>query len=92
MIEYWQSKFRILDEWTIVAQKDGEYTGQVHLNASDKKAIICPWGVGKEADDYILHELLHICMSEILYNRKPYREQREAEELFVQDLCNLIRR
>jgi hypothetical protein len=85
--ENWQSKFRILKDWTIVKQKDDEYTGQVHCDWKARKAVICPWGSGEEADDYELHEILHICMGEIMYNRKP---RREAEELFVQDLCTLI--
>ncbi len=89
-IKYWQSKFRILKEWKIVYQKDDEYTGQVHCNWKARDAVICPWGSGEESTDYILHEILHICMGEILYNQKPYRKRRKAEELFVQDLCKVM--
>jgi hypothetical protein len=104
-IKYWQPKFRILKDWTIERIKEQEsfqvledlsvepviYTGQVHLNAEDKEACICPWSTDgeKEPEDYILHELLHICMIEI-ENKKTYKEQRAAEELFVRDLCTVI--
>jgi len=87
MIEKLQAKFRILKDWIIVRDNDGEYTGQVHCNWKERKAVICPWGAGEEPDDYILHEILHICMGEISYNQKLYKKRREAEELFVQDLC-----
>jgi len=89
-IKYWQSKFRILENWAITSEEDGKYTGQVHLNTEDKEACICPWDTNEEEpEDYILHEILHICMIEI-ENKETYKEQREAEELFVQDLCTII--
>jgi len=104
-IKYWQSKFRVLEDWTIEYIEKQEsfrvlkdlsiepiiYTGQVHLNGQDKEACICPWSTDEEEEpeDYILHELLHICMLEI-ENKETYKEQREAEELFVRDLCTVI--
>ena len=103
-IKFWQSKFRILKDWTI-ERFDGQesfrvledfsiepiiYTGQVHLNPKDKEACICPWSTDEEEpEDYILHEILHICMMEI-ENKETYKERRDAEELFVRDLCTII--
>lgn len=88
-VGHWQSKFKILKGWAIEYTKDDEYTGQVHLDPSNKKADICPWGSGEEASDYILHELLHICMR-CISDQNTYKKRREAEELFVQDLCIII--
>jgi hypothetical protein len=89
-IEYWQSKFRVLEDWSIVIEEDGGYKGQVHLNADDRKACVCPWESEEEPEDYILHETLHICMIEI-ESGETYKERRRVEELFVQDLCTIIK-
>jgi hypothetical protein len=88
-LNYWKSKFRILDKWNIRLLDDDAYTGMCGFNIKTKAADIYPWGDNKEAEDYILHELLHICMAE-LRSLKSYKKKREAEELFVQDLCSII--
>jgi hypothetical protein len=88
-IEYWQSKFRILKGWSIVTEEGEEYRGQVHLNADNRKAYVCPWESEEEPEDYILHEILHICMIEI-EKGETHKERRRAEELFVRDLCTII--
>lgn len=51
------------------------------------------WGTGREPQppDYILHEVLHAVLVSIVRmdKRKP-KEQRQAMETLVQDLCRII--
>lgn len=86
---HWKRKFRILKDWNIELVNYDNYTGTCGINNETKYAEIFPWGEGIEEKDYLLHELIHICISHI-ESRKTYKERRTAEELFVQDLCLLI--
>ena len=90
ILEQVTSQFRILKDWKIAVEADGEYKGQVHINVIDKVAIICPWELDSEQPkNYILHELLHVCLRAIICNMS-ISGRRKAEEEFVQDLCSLI--
>jgi hypothetical protein len=41
--------------------------------------------------DYILHEVLHAAVIAVVkIDKRKAKEQRQAEELLVQDLCSLI--
>jgi len=86
-IKLWQSKFRILKDWDIQYSDDNDWTGG--CNFGTNKAEIFPWGQGEVPNDYIFHEIIHICLGAIR-NNNTIKEKREAEELFVQDLCIIM--
>lgn len=86
-----QSKFRILKDWKISYEPNVEYKGQSTNVAETKLGTIYefdPKPGEQEPDDYIFHEILHACMRELKVG--DYHELREKEELFVQDLCQII--
>jgi len=88
-----QKKIRILKDWKIICIKDQKYSGQATILPSKRKAVIYKWGDSKEPKDYLLHELLHCAIRELLTRmngKKIAGKIREAEETFVQDLCLLI--
>lgn len=87
-----QAKFRILDEWRISYNARGERKGQASINPETMNAEIYAWGDDDIPDDYILHEILHICCRYLMYVKSKglYLVGREVEEAFVQDLCMLI--
>jgi hypothetical protein len=89
-IDYWKSKFRILADWEILYDENTDYTGRGHHVAKTKKAAIFPWGEGEQEEDYIYHEILHICQCHLRYlyeTAADYKIWREAEEKYVQDVC-----
>lgn len=88
-----QKKIRILEGWKITRTKDLKYFGQATILPSKRRAVIYRWGDAKEPRDYLLHELLHCAIRELLTRmngKKIAGKIREAEETFVQDLCSLI--
>ncbi|MCK5615196.1 hypothetical protein KAR91_75735 [Candidatus Pacearchaeota archaeon] len=82
-----QLLFRILDGWKIHWVEEEEYKGHCCINEELKIADVYEYGEN-EPEDYIFHEIVHICMKEV--NHGIYKERREKEELFVQDLCTII--
>ena len=78
-----QSKFRLLNDWEICMEGYPEHSGHCIVNLERKKAIIEIWhGDIEEPDDYILHELLHIAIRAV--------QNRNNEEVLVQDICKII--
>lgn len=89
-IEVYKKHFRILINWDIKFEDDGVYYGQCCAVKETRKAAIYPYDKYiKTPDDYIFHEIIHICMKEIRIG--VYKERREKEELYIQDLCKLIK-
>ncbi len=89
-IKYWQSKFRILKDWEINYESKTEYKQQCTAVAKTHRATIYAWGRGRRSKDYIFHEILHICQKEITFY-KEYKVRREKEEMYIQDLCQIMR-
>ena len=94
-IEYWQSKFRILEGYNIEYENKAEYKGQTSLGTKRKRAGIYAYGrKGRVPKDYIFHEIQHICLAEIRKGKgcSKYSVRREKEEFYVQDLCQIFRK
>ena len=89
-----QNKFRLLAKWKINYVKQSKYfvkySGSATILPSKKKATIYAW---RDApDDYILHEIVHCAIRELLTRmngKKIAGKIREAEEILVQDLCSI---
>ena len=93
-IEYWQSKFRILQGYDIEYDNKSEYKGQTSLGTKKKRAVIYAYGRGRAPKDYIFHEIQHICLAEIRKGKgcSKYSVRREKEEKYVQDLCVIFKK
>jgi len=85
---FWQPKFRLLEGWNIDFD-DGIYTGQSAHGVKKKLGTIYDWGSGRMPKDYIFHEILHFAMA-VVREAKPYLKRREAEEILVQDLSQIM--
>jgi hypothetical protein len=88
LIKKYQSLFRILEKWKIEYHDDGKYYDQCATHSIKREAWIFPVTVHTDYDDYVFHEILHICQREI--RKGKYADRREKEELFVQDLCKIM--
>lgn len=78
--------FRILEGWEITLNKDSKYKAQQCSNVQTKMATIYDWPDDNVPKDYILHELLHICLRAIHHSQGYLRKE---EEEFIQDLCEI---
>jgi hypothetical protein len=86
LIKKYQPLFRILKDWKIKYEDDGKYYDQCGTSYGKiRKASIYPVSMETDMDDYVYHEILHICQAEL--RKGKYPEKREKEEMFVQDLC-----
>ena len=90
-INYWQSKFRILRGWQIEYDNTSQYKREVTRAKNKRLATIYGWGVGHPSKDYIFHEVLHLCQYEIR-DAKDYKDRRELEEMYIQDVCKVFRK
>jgi hypothetical protein len=88
LIPRYQKMFRILEKWDIQYEDDGVYGDQCWHNNKTRIARIYPVTVETNIDDYVFHEILHICQSELRIG--GYKNKREKEEMFVQDLCKIM--
>lgn len=94
LIEFYQTHFRIICDYKIEYDYNSKYKLQCNINFDKKEATI--FGIDKfynkevDKEDYILHEILHICMKEIL-EETDYSKRREKEEMFVQDLTEFLK-
>ena len=79
--------FRVLEHWDFVWISGSEYKGQITPNVRTKTAYVYEYGED-EPDDFIFHEMLHVCLREIRSGTS--KEQYEKEEMLVQDLCKLM--
>jgi hypothetical protein len=86
-------KIRILSDWKIEYDSDSQYKGHCCKNVKTKKATVYTWySDEKEPEDYLVHEVLHIAMAQVIYSFKHehYEKAREKEELLIQDICKLM--
>ena len=93
MIKQLQNHFRILDGWQIRYVRSMKYSAQTTIIPDKKKATIYHWHGKNQPSDYLLHEVIHCAIRELLtrMNRKRIVGPiREAEEILVEDLCSLI--
>ncbi|MDD5649987.1 MAG: hypothetical protein PHF86_06165 [Candidatus Nanoarchaeia archaeon] len=87
------NNFRILSDWKIVYDSDSQYKGHCCKNVKTKKATVYAWySDEKEPEDYLVHEVLHIAIAQVIYSFKHehYEKAREKEELLIQDICKLM--
>ena len=85
-----RKRFRILKNWSIHTESDPLRSGHVHFNPKCRSAVIEGWAAGDtpEPADYILHELLHICLVEVRrMDKRKSKELRQIEEELIQDIC-----
>lgn len=85
--------FRVLRGWTVRMVDDPNNHGCSWGGRMSNRFSIGTWDskAGPQPPDYVLHEVLHAAVISVVRmdKRKP-KEQRQAEELLVQDLCRLI--
>lgn len=90
-----KKQFRLLKKWKIYYIKDPKYYGQASIFPNKKIAYIYSYPPEIETpSDYILHEIIHCSIRELLHRmngKKIIGKIREAEESFVIDLCELIK-
>lgn len=85
--------FRILNNWKIQWDNSGKFYSQSTIFPRYRKAWIYPWDpelTEPEPKDFILHEVLHCALRALVSmdKRRP-KEIIQAEELLVQDICNI---
>ena len=86
-------RFRVLRGWTIRMDDNPDNHGTSWGGTMSNRYSIGTWGKGRgpQPKDYILHEVLHAALVSIVRmdKRRP-KEQRQAMETLVQDLCRII--
>jgi len=85
LILFWQIRFRVLHDWQISYEEHAEYKNQCHFNVETKQAVIYEWTNIDDGDvkKYTLHEVIHIAY-------EASRNDRDLNELFTQDLTNML--
>jgi len=88
-LDYWSSKFRLLDNWIIESEDISEYTkkfsGRIFFdqNMPEVEVSCCPKGIC--IDQYAFHEIIHVLFTAVR------RGGKKEEELAVQDLCKIFK-
>ncbi len=84
---------RLLEDWKVsYLPPMRAMRACISISPGKREAVIFGFGLGNTPPDYILHELLHCAIRELLWmTRRKSKELRRAEEIFVQDICNLFR-
>ncbi len=82
-----KAAFRILKNWRITYDPKSKYKGQCFISFNKNKAVIYAFGRRPIPKDYFLHELLHCAIRALIHMKKNSKEQRQAEELLIQDIC-----
>ena len=90
----WQKTFQFLQKWSIKYNPNDSEKCKCFHN-SKRYAEIYEWENKYEPvqpNDYVLHEILHICIREIEISKKEnYKLGREVEEQFVQCVCDITK-
>jgi len=86
-IAFWQSKFRLLEGWSIEFDSTSEYKDQCSIGK--KEATIYDSSERRLPREYIFHEITHIAWS-VVRESRVYHLKRENEEVMVQDLCKIV--
>lgn len=82
--------FSILNDWQIRYSRSKVYGAQCSIHPTKKEAVIYPWNAPDEPEDYKLHEYLHIAIRALnRIDRRKHKEYRQAEEILVQEICQL---
>ena len=88
-----KAKFRILKDWNIVSHEDGKYYDECTVLPEKKKAFIKPWHDDNPPIDYLLHEILHCAIRQLLEIKEKTRaydlKLHKAEEELIQDICHI---
>jgi hypothetical protein len=82
-VDFWKSKFQVLENWDIKYTNDGENYCKSLYNVGLKRMVIFPCDIDVE-DDYIFHEIIKMAL--IVGNQAP-----ELAAIVVEDICSLIR-
>lgn len=103
LIEKIKNNFRNLKDYKIEYIEDNSdngtffTNGQCFVNQKEKKVYIYPCPADVDLYDYVIHEMIHIAYSETtsLFDCElTYKNMliaKELEEIFVQDICKLIK-
>lgn len=85
-------QFRILRGWKIKQSRSKRYFAQSTSFPKTKTATIYQWwGEGKQPDDYVLHEVLHIAFRALEnMDKRKIKERRDVEEKLIQDICRVV--
>ena len=80
----------ILRDWDIHWKGLGRRRAQCRIDPQRRQAIIADWHKGRPMPrDYILHEILHICVGAVL-TAGSKKKTINAEENFVSTLAGVI--
>lgn len=92
MIRKYKNAFRVLKKWNIrscAATKDCR--AMVSIHPKKRSAVVYGYGRRNAPKDYYLHEVLHCAIREVTRtDKRRVKEQRDAEEKLVQDICKLV--
>ena len=83
-------QFRILDEWEINYCPDVQVKGACSWDIDSKQAKLFKFrkGSGRIPQTYILHEMIHIALAEVMQGKSE--EEEKKEEHIVRAICGLI--
>lgn len=65
-----QKQLRVLDDWNIKYDDSGAYTREMTCHPEQKRGVVRSWGEGVQAEDYVLHELLHMAIRAVQAAKK----------------------
>lgn len=85
--------FRVLRGWTVRMVDDPRNHGTSWGGRMSNRYSIGTWGrsSGPQPKDYLLHEVLHAAVTSVVrMDKRSPKEQIQAAELLVQDICSLV--
>lgn len=86
LIDKHRLMFRTLQGWTIKYDENHKSANKCFWDKNKKEAIICPLTIDNvNPVHYVIHELLHVCQA-----AKRVKEWKQAEEIYVQDMTEII--
>lgn len=78
----------ILKGWRVHFEVNSRYKAQCFHSEKKRSSRICDWGKKGVPEDYVFHEMLHICLK--VLRMKKWRERCELEEKLVSYLSHHI--
>lgn len=89
-----KNHFRILKSWKVKYRSPSKQNNCLSgIWPNTQSAWIYGWDKhrGKRPDDFLVHELLHVCAKALIWiDRRHHKKYHEMEEQFVQDICQII--
>lgn len=86
-----QRKFKALHNWNIRyrrASKDMRAIVCIHPKKRD--AVIYGYGAKTVPQDFVFHELMHCAIREVIrMDKRKKKQQREAEEELIRNICKI---